>query len=177
MMSLNISSNMITPNLATVFPSILSGHDNMFTINPFNSRVIAIDKSDVALIDSTCDVGEYNTVQSIAQGYQCTACPAGSYQYLQGQTSCIAACAPGSYGVLSGQSDPGTCVLCPPGTQNPVYSSSSPSACVQCPAGSSSAVVGTAVCPLCAAGSYQNSTGQFNCILCIEGNMDHNQAQ
>ena len=89
----------------------------------------------------------------------CTACPAGTFQSLSGQTACVA-CSAGSY---SSSSESTQCNPCSPGSSQ---SQQGQTSCTACSAGTAQPSSGSASCSPCPAGRFQSLPGQTQCLSC-----------
>ena len=115
--------------------------------------------------DSPCTSAPPGTYVAGTGATSPTACPAGAYNPLVGQTSCFTAPA-GTYVAGTGASEPTDCAA---GTYNPDTGSTSASACIAAPAGTYVPGPGGVSPTSCALGTFNPSTGATSCLLANPG--------
>jgi Tyrosine-protein kinase ephrin type A/B receptor-like len=102
-----------------------------------------------------CAAGSFSS-----SGFEpCSACAAGTYQNLSGQTACLS-CAAGFYQSLTGQ------MACLPCAFGSAQSQTGQSACVACTPGTFASTAGAVGCQPCAPGTAIASSGSQVCAPC-----------
>ena len=132
-----------------------------------------------------CAAGTFSTTPRGKDNSVCESCPPGSYQLLEGQTSCVSLPAgyysPNSsvsFFALGETSD--DFFMCPPGTGTAIRGLTDESQCTPCTAGSYQPEPGQSTCKPCAAGTanpHSHSSAPEDCAPCAEGSFSPDTAQ
>jgi hypothetical protein len=95
-------------------------------------------------------------------------CPEGTFNPLLAQPYCTA-CPAGYWSNLAGQSYQYSCIMCMAGTYSDMPGANSVSSCLACPVGTAMPYPAATSCEFCTPGYYSPSSGQRTCTLAPAG--------